>query len=91
MANPGQFQDRQSVVMIQNAMIVDGEEDREPIQYQDDRDADSEDHNDRDANTHLIGALDDITLHNEVLRRQSSKGSARAKGGDSRICTQLEP
>lgn len=28
------------------------------------------------------GVLNDITLHNEVLRRRSSKGSARAKGGD---------
>ena len=53
-AKMGQFNDRQSVVMIRHALVVDGEE----------------------------GVLNDITLHNEVLRRQSSKGSARAKGGD---------
>ena len=82
-ANTGhQFKNRQSVVMIWNAMVVDGEEDREPILYHNDLDADSEDQNDRDADTHLIGPLNDITLHNEVLRRQLSKGSARAKGGD---------
>jgi hypothetical protein len=90
--NTGQFKHRQSVVIIRNAMVVDAEEDREPIQYHNDRDADSEDHDDRDADsedhddwdagTHLIGALNNITVHNEVLRRQLSKGRAKAKGGD---------
>ena len=90
--NTGQFKHRQSVVIIRNAMVVDAEEDREPIQYHNDRDADSEDHDDRDADsedhddwdagTHLIGALNNITVHNEVLRRQLSKGRATAKGGD---------
>ncbi len=45
-ANTGQFKNRQSVVMIRNAMVVDGEENREPIQYHNNRDADSENHND---------------------------------------------
>jgi hypothetical protein len=82
-ANTGQFKNRQSVVMIPIAMVVDGEEDREPIQCHDDHDADSEEHNNQDADTHLIGALNNITLHNEVLRRHLLRGSAWAKGGDT--------
>jgi hypothetical protein len=71
-AKIGQFINRQSVVMIRNVMVVDSEEDRESIRY----------HEDWDADTHLIGALNSITFHNEVLRRRSSKGGARAKGKD---------
>ena len=71
-ADDGQFRNRQSVVMIRNAMVVDSEDDRESDRYRENWDSD----------THLIGALNHITFHNEVLRRRSAKGGARARGGD---------
>jgi hypothetical protein len=37
---------------------------------------------DRDAHTPIGNALNDITYHNEGLRRRASKSGARAKGGD---------
>jgi hypothetical protein len=71
-ADDGQFWNRQSVVMIRNATVVDSEDDRESDRYRENWDSD----------THLIGALNHITFHNEVLRRRSAKGGARARGGD---------
>jgi hypothetical protein len=68
----GQCLDRQSIVMIRNLMIIDDDEERKSSRYLPEWDGD----------THLIGALNHITIHNEVLRRRSSRGTARAKGGD---------
>jgi hypothetical protein len=58
--------------MIRNLMIIDDDEERKSSRYLPEWDGD----------THLIGALNHITIHNEVLRRRSSRGTARAKGGD---------
>ena len=50
-ADDGQFRNRQSVMMIRNAMVVDSEDDRESERYRKNWDAD----------TRLIGALNHIT------------------------------
>jgi len=69
----GHCADRQSVVMIRNLMVVDGEADRQSAMYRDEW----------DHHTHLLGALNHITFHNTVLNRRLGKGgSVRSKGGD---------
>jgi hypothetical protein len=68
----GQCENRQSIVMIRNVMIIDSDDERASERYVPEW----------DANTHLVGALNHITFHNQVLRSRLSHGTARAKGGD---------
>jgi hypothetical protein len=68
----GQSKKRQSIVMIRNVMIIDSEDERASKRYVPEW----------DANTHLVGALNHIIFHNQVLRSRLSHGTARAKGGD---------
>jgi len=67
----GQCENRQSIVMIRNVMIIDRDDERASERYVPEW----------DANTHLVGALNHITFHNQVLRSRWSHGTARAKGG----------
>ena len=71
-ASVGQCDNRQSIVMIRNVMISDGDTGHASDCYVPDWDAD----------TLLIGALNHITFHNQVLRTRSSRGGARGKGAD---------
>ena len=54
----GQCENRQSIVMIRNVMIIDSDDERASERYVPEW----------DANTHLVGALNHITFHNQVLR-----------------------
>ncbi len=58
-ATVGRCSNRQLVVMIRCILVVDSDADRESDQY----------HPDWDRHTHLIGNLNHITFHNELLRR----------------------
>ena len=71
-ATVGRCSDRQSIVMIRNVLVVDSDDDRESDRYVPDWDRD----------THLIGDLNHITFHNEVLRRRAPRGTARTRGAD---------
>ena len=63
----GQCLDWQSIVMI-----IDNDKERESGWYLPELDDD----------LHIIGALKLITIHNQVLRKRSLHGTARAKGGN---------
>ena len=68
----GQCKNRRSIVMIRIVMITDSEDERASERYVPEW----------DANTDLVGALNHITFHNQVLRNRLSHGTARAKGGN---------